>query len=349
MKHKAHNYWRSLARFSRSATARLSLSYLAIIMLMSIGFSIVFYNTSSHELGRPVPPPGDSGNAQDVREFRFNKDPDFRDFIASRNATVRHALLIRLITLNALALVAGSGVSYYLARRTLEPIEANMEAQAQFVSDASHELRTPLTSLQATNEVALRRAKMTAAEVREILQGNVEEVQKLKDLTDGLLKLAKQDGQQLKLTPVSIQDVASDALNAVVQRAQVKNVSVHDEVSPLRILADTPSLTQALVALLDNAIKYSPEGSTVGIRALKQGSKVLVQITDQGRGIDQKDLPRIFDRFYRADQARSQGHVDGYGIGLAIVEKIVTYHNGTVTVISKPNHGTTFTVSLPAA
>jgi two-component system, OmpR family, sensor histidine kinase CiaH len=343
LKHKAHRYWRSFVQFSRSTTARLSLSYLAIIMLMSIGFSIVFYNTSSHELGRPVPPPGDSGNAQDMREFRFNKDPDFRDFIATRNATVR------LITLNALALVAGAGVSYYLARRTLEPIEANMDAQAQFVSDASHELRTPLTSLQATNEVALRRTKLTVAEAREVLQGNIEEVQKLKELTDGLLKLAKQDGQQLKLSLVSVQDVAADALNAIVQRAQAKNISVHDEVAPLKVHADTPSLTQALVALLDNAIKYSSEGSTIGIRALKQGSRVLIQITDQGRGIDQKDLPRIFDRFYRADQARSQSHVDGYGIGLAIVKKIITHHNGTVTVISKPNHGTTFTVSLPAA
>jgi len=333
--------------FARTSTARLSLSYLAIIMLMSIGFSIVFYNASSHELGRP--PRDDSSQSADPTGFgpRYARDPQFDEFLQQRAEEGRQALRNRLIVLNLAALAAGCALSYYLARRTLQPIEANMEAQAQFVSDASHELRTPLTALQTTNEVALRKPKLSAAEARDLLEHNVAEVAKLQSLTDGLLKLARQDNQPVSHSPVSLQEVTGDAMNTIIHQAQAKDIAIEDNVPPMLVSGDQPSLSQAVVILLDNAVKYSPQGSTVHLSASQQGKYALLAVRDAGQGISAKDLPHIFDRFYRADQSRNKQTVDGYGIGLSMAKKIIDQHHGEIIASSVEGKGSAFTLKLP--
>jgi two-component system, OmpR family, sensor histidine kinase CiaH len=334
-----------IKHFFTTTTARLTVSYLGIIMIMSIGFSIVFYNTSLHELNRQLPP-------QSV--FQTPNGPNFLDrrvvingFIQDRIEEGRRHLLFRLILINTLVLISGAGFGYWLARRTLEPIEANMEAQNQFVSDASHELRTPLTALQTTNEVALRKKKLTSAEAKEILQSNIDEVLKLKILTDNLLRLAKQDTTTLNLQSVMLPDIVTDATNQVMQSAIAKNISIADSVKNVMVQADKPGLTQAVVVLLDNAVKYSPSGGKIEIDAYSRGKQAYIKVRDHGGGITKKDLPHIFDRFYRADQARNKEQADGYGIGLALAQKIIASHDGEITVASTPGKGATFTISLP--
>lgn len=340
--------FKKIRNLFRSATARLALSYLAIIMLMSIGFSTVFFFASAHELGRP--PRQYNAASQDTDDHpHIERDPLVREYLEERAAEGRHVLLIRLVALNVITLAAGGMLSYYLARRTLEPIEANMEAQAQFVSDASHELRTPLTALQTTNEVALRKPKLPEAAARELIGHNVAEVAKLQALTDGLLRLARQDGKDLARVPVSLQAISSDAINAFLGAAQDKRMAIEDATPDLKVLGDQPSLARAVGILLDNAIKYSPEKSKIIITGSRSGKHGLISVTDHGQGIATRDLPHIFDRFYRADQSRTSSYADGYGIGLALAKKIVHQHDGEIVATSTPGKGSIFTISLPLA
>jgi two-component system sensor histidine kinase CiaH len=348
--------WKALKLFVQSATTRLALSYLAIIMLMSIGFSVVFYNTSAHELGRPIPQESsdnsgrgsNSGHSSDDHP-RYVYDPQFEAFLQQRADEGRRALLIRLTYLNVLALLGGSALSYYLARRTLKPIEENMESQAQFVSDASHELRTPLTALQTTNEVALRKPKLSAIDTKDLLLHNVAEVAKLQALTNGLLRLARPDSNHIVRSSISLQAVASDAMNALIAAAQAKQIVVEDSVPDIKVLGDTQALGQVVVILLDNAIKYSPEGSTIKLGGAQHGKFGVLTIQDEGQGIAAKDLPHIFDRFYRADQSRDKQKVDGYGIGLALAKKITEQLGGEITATSIEDKGSNFAVKLALA
>ncbi|HEY5442640.1 MAG TPA: HAMP domain-containing sensor histidine kinase, partial [Candidatus Saccharimonadales bacterium] len=287
---------RSVTQFLRSTTARLAASYLGIIMVLSIGFSFVIYKASAHELGRQIPPPSMFIPNPDGPDLGF----DTRHFFEQRIAEGRGDLLGRLIVLNVLVLIIGAALSYYLARRTLEPIEDAMESQSRFVSDASHELRTPLTAILASNEVALRKTHLTLAQAKQTLKSNVEEMIKLKNLSDGLLSLSKQDAGSIVVQPVSLQDVAGEAMNRVLAAAQAKHITIQDEVPAVKVSGDMASLVQTVTVLLDNAIKYSANKSTVYLEGGQQDGRGYLSVKDRGIGITAEDLPHIFERFYRA-------------------------------------------------
>jgi len=271
----------------------------------------------------------------------------FGDYFERRAAEGRRSITHRLVVLNLTTLVAGGGLSYYLARRTLKPIEDNMEAQSQFVSDASHELRTPLTTLQTSNEVALRNKKLTLDESKALIEQNIDEVAKLQALTDGLLTLARPDSGQIIVDTVSLQDVAGDAMNRVISQAQARAITIDDAVGQVTVLANRQTLAQAVVVLLDNAIKYSPEGSTIYLEGGKRAKRAYVSVCDEGPGIRPYDLRRIFDRFYRADQSRSTQHVWGNGIGLSLAKKLVEQQGGEIRATSTVGKGSIFTIILP--
>lgn len=335
---------KSIVTFAESRIARLAMSYLAIIMIMSIGFSVVFYNTSSNELGRKLPPPSFFSKYQD------NAPTGYRIYVNERVEQGREHLFTNLILLNFLALVAGSYLSYLLAERTLEPIEQALEAQARFASDASHELRTPLAAIQTENEVALRKEHLSEERARELLQSNVEEVKKLRELAEGLLRLAREDSSELAMKSLAVSDITTEAMNRVIKIAQLKDVEITEAVpAKLHMIGDQPSLVQVVSVLLDNAIKYSHEKQHIYITAEEQGGFACISIRDEGRGIAPEHLPKIFDRFYRADSARSSQDTSGYGLGLSIAYKIIKQHGGTISVTSALGHGSTFTIKLPLA
>jgi two-component system sensor histidine kinase CiaH len=326
-----------------SPTARLAGTYLVIILVMSLGFSYVLYNTSAHELGRQLPPDslfhGNGGG---------NPPPAISSFFQERISEARSALMIKLLLLNVSVLVAGIIVSYYLARRTLRPIEAAMEAQIQFVSDASHELRTPLTAIQTSNEVALRRSSLTLPEAKELIEHNTEDVKKLKALSDGLLNLAQHNKTDVLLASVKLQDVAAEAMAQVIPQAHAKDMVVQDSIASLEIIADKVTAVQALVILLDNALKYSKAGGTVYLETRSHGKFVYLDVRDDGIGIRASDLPHVFRRFYRADNARTAVDRGGYGLGLAIAKQIVDSQQARISVVSTPDKGSTFTIRWPA-
>jgi signal transduction histidine kinase len=240
-------------------------------------------------------------------------------------------------------------VSYILARRNLEPIEEAIEAQSRFASDASHELRTPLAAIQTENEVALRNPKLTLARAKDILTSNLEEVTRLQALSAGLLRLAREDGRDITLSPVALSEAVAQAISHYHKPAKQKHITVTNKVSGTVVHADQHSLTQALEILLDNAIKYSPVKTTVAITGGKRGKEGFVTVADEGPGISSKDLPLIFDRFYRADISRSSQRVSGHGLGLALAQKIVEQSGGAINAKSKLGKGAKFTISFPLA
>lgn len=327
---------------AQRTTHRLALSYLAVIMVMSLGFSAVFYHTTSRELGRQLPPSSLYDKTYPDYDDRFDS------FFNQRIEEGRQALLTRLLIVNLAALLVGAILSYLLARYTLRPIEANMAAQARFIGDASHELRTPLTAVKTANEVALRDSELKLSQARRLLKDNLVAVNDLQVLTDNLLSLARQDESGLQLQPVSAQAAITEAINRVLPLAQAKQLAIDDQVADFQVLADPTSLTQLLVIILDNAIKYSPAGTGIELTGSVEGHWGRFSVRDQGAGIAETDIDHIFDRFYRADQSRNK-QVGGFGLGLSLAQALIESMHGHIDVVSAPGQGSVFHCRLPLA
>jgi len=308
-------------------------------MGLSIGFSLFLYSVSSHELQRSLRIPERGGivlvSPRDYESFRIGRLDEADDH-----------LRFNLLVFNLVMLLVGGMVSAALAKKTLEPIETAMKAQSRFTADASHELRTPLTVMQTEIEVALRKSDLSPAKVKELLESNLEEVIKLRNLSDNLLKLARDHNQDLELQTVSIEDIGTEAMTYFVKAAQSKQISIENNLKPLEVQANQPMMTEVLGILLDNAIKYSPNKTTITISCRQSGNTAHIDVVDQGQGISQKDLPHIFERFYRSDISRTKNTKDGYGLGLSIAKQMVELQGGTITVASTIGKGSTFTISL---
>lgn len=338
-----------LKQLLSTPTIRLAAIHLTIIMLFSISFSAVLYNISDRQFSRPFTPVPSQGIRPGVPEGFMNRfDNELRSALDERLDQTRQELFIRLIWVNITALILGSVISYYLARWSLKPIEEAMDAQTQFVSDASHELRTPLAVLQTSNEVALRKSKLTPKEARDLAANNVEEVKKLRDLTNTLLDLLKSSSKDLLLKETSLQNVVSEAMSFVVTAAQIKNISIEDKVPKINVYTNQALLARILSVILDNAVKYSPSNTQITITANKSAKKTLIHVADQGVGIRASDLPLIFRRFYQADKSRNTSQSQGYGLGLSIADKISRQIGAKITATSTIGQGSTFTVELPS-
>ncbi len=244
-----------------------------------------------------------------------------------------------------LALVGG----FFLAGRALRPIKAAMDRQQAFVADASHELRTPLSLIRANAELLQRHPEEPVSSNMPALDDIINEADRLGTLVGQMLTLARADAQG---TPFHFADVALPELIEDVGRqarllADKKGLRLHIAASgPAQVRGDEVRLRELLLILLDNAVKFTDAGGNVGLTLQLEGGKVMIRVTDSGRGIPPETIPHIFDRFYRADRARSRSE-GGAGLGLAIAKWIVEAHKGSIHADSKLDQGTTFTVELP--
>jgi heavy metal sensor kinase len=229
-----------------------------------------------------------------------------------------------------------------------------VRVQRQFTADASHEIRTPLAIIQGDVEVALRRDRSTE-EYRELLASTLEEVRRLTRIADDLLTLARSDARALPLdvSPVDIGAVTADLVRQYRSTAEARGVALeYIGADGAPIDGDEDWLRRAIGNLLDNAVRYSEEGGHVRVstkRVRVDGSSaVQIEVEDDGPGIAADDLPKLFERFFRADRARARGSGGGTGLGLPITKAIVEAHGGSIEMRSQPGRGTRVWLTLPA-
>jgi heavy metal sensor kinase len=232
---------------------------------------------------------------------------------------------------------------------TLTRLESSFDQMRRFTADASHELRTPLTAIRSVGEVGLRGRRDETA-YREIIGSMLEEVDRLGLLIDRLLTLSRADtGQaQLSLDVVDIPQLAEEVAEQLGVLAEEKNQSVNVRFEPVaRWTGDRMVLRQALLNLVDNAIKYSPVGGRIDIVVTPSAGEIVIDVTDTGPGIPSALQPRVFDRFYRVDKARSRENGGGTGLGLAIAKWAVEVNGGRLTLEPGNGGGSCFRITLP--
>jgi two-component system, OmpR family, sensor histidine kinase CiaH len=327
----------------RSAVLKLTGLYLTIIVIISLFFSLAVYQVSMQEFRRGLRRgPNISRGSPILRQIQEDRQIQYE--------LVRSSVVSRLLISNIIILSIGGLLSYYLALRTLKPIEEAHAAQHRFTADASHELRTPIAAMQTETEVTLMNPKLTLTEAKSQLSSNLEELSKLSYLTERLLSLARSENIELSVDSVNIDLIIKDAVNQVAPLASKKSIQLRTlNASKAIINADRVSLVEAIVILLENAIKYSPEKSQVNIKLGITKKIVSIHIMDSGPGIAKSHQAHVFDRFYRVEQSRSKEKTGGFGIGLSIAKEIIERNYGTIRVKSQLNAGTTFTIELPVA
>jgi two-component system, OmpR family, sensor histidine kinase CiaH len=238
--------------------------------------------------------------------------------------------------------------AYFLVGRSFVPIRKAWEQQQQFVSDASHELRTPLSVLQINLERLFRHPERTVEEQSRNISVMLDETKRMSKLVSELLTLARSDSDKViaDRTRLDLQELVKKVgqkFSDLAAAKQLELIVLAEE--PIEIWGDEERLHQLLGILLDNAIKYTRQGG-ITVACSRQGTQARITVADTGIGISEEDLPRIFDRFYRADKVRSRSE-GGTGLGLAIAKSIAEAHRGSITATSTLQEGTVFHVHLP--
>ena len=231
---------------------------------------------------------------------------------------------------------------------TFARLETAFAQQKQFASDAAHELRTPVSVILTQTQTALNRER-DAASYQLTIEACQRAAQRMRKLIESLLALARFDAGQevLKRMRLDFSKTVADCVDLVQPLAEERGVKIISKLAPMEFTGDFERLAQVVTNLLTNAIQFSHTAGEVRVDLELQGSLAVLTVADAGQGIAPEDLPRVFGRFYRADQSRTGS--GNSGLGLAICKAIVEAHGGTIEVASDENVGTTFIVRLPAA
>jgi signal transduction histidine kinase len=228
-------------------------------------------------------------------------------------------------------------------------LERSFTEIRRFTADASHELRTPLTALRTEVEVALGKP-LTLDDALQVLGNVLDELVRMSRLTDQLLTLSRRDAgvEELTAGPLDLHALVAEVVDTMQPLAAAKEILFRlDGDGPVHVMGNESSLRQVFINVLDNALKYTPERGMVTVLIEKLDGAAKVAVTDTGIGIPPEHLPKVFDRFYRADKARSRSE-GGTGLGLSIAQSIVVAHRGRIELASTPGQRTTCTVTLPA-
>lgn len=254
-----------------------------------------------------------------------------------------------LIVLDILLLVFVPAITWFLTGRTLAPIQKTHEREKQLFTDASHDLRTPLTILKGEIDLSLKKDQTNKA-YKNTLQSSKEEVARLIDLVENMLFFAREGrgNQAIQKEPLDITDIIAERVSKFQQSAKQKqqNLSFVFPKENIIVYGNKLLLQRLLTSLLDNAVKYTPTKGKISLSLSNSKQHAVIMISDSGIGIAKDQQEKVFDRFYRADSARSQ---KGYGLGLSIVEQIVDFHEGKIALESKKGHGTKITITFASS
>lgn len=304
--------------------------YILIIVIILLIFSQIIYLSVSNNIANNV-----EGN------FTSKKQQDA--FIQKENGN----LFATIVFANAIVLIIIGLTSYFLAGKTLNPVENTLKQQKQFLSDASHELRTPLSILQTNLDNALKEKKIQPRESKNILD-NLEEVGRMTALVNDLLLLSRLDvnNSSVSLKKVDLNGLLQNTEERFSSYAKSKKISLFLSSNPSRIFVNGNQelLSRALGNVIKNAIDYNRKNGKVFL-SIKENKYAIVVVKDTGLGIPPKNLPYIFNRFYKAEESRSEHK--GTGLGLAIAREIIEKHKGRVKIDSVLNKGTNVRIILP--
>ncbi len=236
-------------------------------------------------------------------------------------------------------------------RQMLARLEHSFEQQREFLGNAAHELKTPVAVLKSTLQSLLQRSR-SSEEYRAGLQASLQDLDRLEQLLQWMLRLARaeqwaQGARQHDLDVIDVNSTCEEAVERIRGLAQSRNTAIHlSKNGPVPFRADPEDLQLVWTNLLENAVRYSPEGASVEVAVAHDGGRARVVFQDHGLGISAGDLPHIFDRFYRGDPSRTRS-TGGFGLGLAIAKALVEAYGGSISAESAPGEGTRMTVELP--
>ncbi len=254
-----------------------------------------------------------------------------------------------LIFIGVLALIISSALGHIMSGRAIIPLRQAYEKQRQFAADASHELRTPLAVVMASAELMLNDPSIQSPFIKQILEDVLDEVKKMTKLVSDLLVVARSDNKalKLKLQKVELRELLEQNQRMMQPLAEKKKIELKlGKLKKCGLQADEQKLRQLILILVDNAIKYTPEGGTITVgMEQEEKDKIRFFVKDTGIGVSPEDQEKIFDRFYRVDKARSR-EMGGNGLGLAIAQEIVALHKGQIFLESELGKGTKFIVEL---
>lgn len=346
------------------ARLKLTFWYVVVSMMVSLTFSILIFRGISLELERSLRRAEVFRRAEDLGvqmpqhdnmiprriEQQLTEIIDkegLPENLMENLSLAKRSFLGWLSLVNSFIFVVSLLLGYLVSGLTLEPIKRAMDKQKKFIADASHELKTPLAVMKTSIEVTKRNKNSSKKDFQELADSLLEEVDGLKDLTVNLLSLASFDQQSKHFDQLDLDKNIDKVIKRVAPMAKEKKIKIVTDLDQIGVKGDSDKLEKLWMILLDNAIKYTPQGGTVSVVLKPTKDKVGVEIADTGVGIQQQELDKIFDRFYRADSSRSKESINGYGLGLAIAKQIANLHRGTIVAQSQIDIGSKFIVSLP--
>ncbi len=253
-------------------------------------------------------------------------------------------LIIGTIILDTISILA----SYILSKKMMMPIYNAYKRQTEFVENASHELRTPLTIIQAKQELLLQEPESKIIDKSEDINLTLKETRRLSKMIKELMALARSDSNEYVLNKeeINIDELIQEIVKPYIDYAKVENKTIKLELSYKKeIKVDRNKITELLIILLDNAIKYTGENDTITIKTYSKDGKCNIEVADTGIGISDEGLKRVFERFYREDKARTR-EKGGTGLGLSIAHTIVTRHKGSIRAMHNKPKGTVFLVRI---
>ncbi|MDR3519898.1 MAG: HAMP domain-containing sensor histidine kinase [Candidatus Pacebacteria bacterium] len=308
------------------ARLRLTALYVLIVAIIVIGFSIFLYQNIARNLTDAID--DDFASAASHHHFVEDTLPDVRD---------------DLILADVFILVVTAGFSFFLAGKTLKPIQQSVEAQKAFAENASHELRTPLAVMKNDIEVYLREITPNKELTQTTMKSNLEEINHMSNITEDLLLLARLDNKIISESKeININDLVKNTVLRMESLATSKNIKLTYSASePLIIHGVKNSLERVVLNIIQNAIDHTKSGGSITVEVEKENSYVLLRIADTGFGIAPEKLPNIFKRFYKGDST------GGTGLGLSIVKGIIDQHEGQISIESILGKGTTVNIRLP--
>ncbi|MDP1459454.1 HAMP domain-containing sensor histidine kinase [Bacillus wiedmannii] len=297
------------------------------------------------------------GTLQDIevqgqyfRTFAFQQDTKIVQIV--RDITAEKEMLNTLFLILVIGCSVGSlcaiGIGFFLAGRALIPIQNSWEKQQQFVSDASHELRTPLAVIQSKTDVLFQSPSATIEEKAMDISTISKECRRLSKLVTNLLLLARSDSNQIEMNKKTfemdklLEEIVDPYKEIASYQEKEMILKVEHDIS---FMGDRERIHQMMVILLDNAMKYTNGGGHIQIDCTQTSSSIRIRVKDDGIGVKDEDIPKLFDRFYQGDKARSAS--EGAGLGLSIANWIVEKHYGKISVESKWGEGTCFEVNFP--